>query len=1381
MLGVGLATLFSPISLMSSLLVQNASAQFGAYDSTERAFVYAMMSCPCQLSSQNLRAMVKKLGTTLKATEALLARLEEDGILDRQGNFTLRERYSYSYYNGYMEFTPWGFVAVAQTMTTSDVTTRMWASLFRSDMLMSQYSSRDYESLLKRAVSHDPAAEAKEKEPRALIERFRSHLLFMLTEPCWDAFFGTLTQETCDAISWDVDSFTAPGVDWETVKMLKSKFDSMHLSNGRRDHLNDWYRFYEFLHGGQPAKLAMQMQVKDGRYAKLMEAVLAILAGNGAAAARAARAPLRGLRTGSRSAIKSYIGLYENFIYGLALYMDRRTASSVKTMTSFVKYDTELERFNEIIAYFAAAATQEERFSEMNWLWQRYSDSRSKAGRLLIRTVICALGLEGVGSNTPQPEDEEAAEAVGGDYAVLRQCWLAATGQKADELKALEQSLAMKPLLVAQPRIPAWEKTLNALLESTGGEEGALTGAAERIIYYLDTNQWVIQPRVQKTSNGRTWSAGRNMSLKAFVEAGHSAMTPRDNAVASQVRQVAYWYGREYVLAGPEAVRSLIGHPFVYNACHPDQKLEVTTGSLQLSVTNESGKYVVHTNVEGEKMRAVEPNFVVLHCPMEGKVEVVDVTAEQKRLIDTLTKAGPMPQAAEDKLTMLLERISSRMPVMSELLKNASGLEKKAGSSQITLQISPDEAEGFAARAVVRPLEGATVLCEPGKGLEYLAMNADGKALQVVRNLAEERANFEALLEKIASLDESRADETRWSLSVVGCLELLNAARDVKNVIIEWPEGVKFRVSHPTLSFADMKFSVNRMGTWFEVSGEAAIDGKTRLKMQELLRLVREAKGNFIALGKDEYVALTDGLKKQLAALDRLSGGAGAPQISGFNAGLIGELEKSGAEVTADKDFRDLQQRIEKAGEVKPRVPRGLQAELRDYQQDGFEWMTRLASWGAGAVLADDMGLGKTVQTITVLLSRAKAGPQLVVVPASVLFNWRDELARFAPTLKQEILNQVEDRTEVLKKAKKGTVVLTTYGVLAGEVEALSEKTWVTAVFDEAHNIKNKETKSFKAAVQVKADFRIMLTGTPLQNHLAEIWALFEVAVPGLLGSFNRFSDRFVLPIERDKDREQQRLLKRIVSPFILRRTKTDVLNELPEKTEMTVKVELSPEERALYEELREETQISLASGEINPVQALASLMKLRQAACSPELVDSKIKLPSSKTQTFLRLTDELIENNHRALVFSQFTSHLAIIRRSLDEKGIRYLYLDGSMTPSQRQKLVEQFEEGTMPLFLISLKAGGTGLNLTAADYVIHMDPWWNPAIEDQASDRAYRIGQERPVTIYRLIAAGTVEEKILKLHGTKKSLADALLEGTEMSSRLGKDEIMELLALAQ
>ena len=241
-----------------------------------------------------------------------------------------------------------------------------------------------------------------------------------------------------------------------------------------------------------------------------------------------------------------------------------------------------------------------------------------------------------------------------------------------------------------------------------------------------------------------------------------------------------------------------------------------------------------------------------------------------------------------------------------------------------------------------------------------------------------------------------------------------------------------------------------------------------------------------------------------------------------------------------------------------------------------------------------------------------------------------------------------------------------------------------------------------------------------------------------------------------------------------------EVLDELPEKTEITLRVTLSKEERALYENLRERASEQLEAGVINPIEALAELTKLRQAACHPALIDKSIKIESSKTSAFLELAKDLIEGRHRALVFSQFTSHLALIRAKLDELGIQYLYLDGSTPAGQRQKLVDAFQQGDMPLFLISLKAGGTGLNLTAADYVIHLDPWWNPAIEDQASDRSYRIGQDNPVTIYRLIAEDTIEGKILRLHATKKSLADALLEGSNMSNRLSKDEILKLLSAA-
>ena len=462
--------------------------------------------------------------------------------------------------------------------------------------------------------------------------------------------------------------------------------------------------------------------------------------------------------------------------------------------------------------------------------------------------------------------------------------------------------------------------------------------------------------------------------------------------------------------------------------------------------------------------------------------------------------------------------------------------------------------------------------------------------------------------------------------------------------------------------------------------------------------------------------------------------------------------------------------------------------------------MSRLAYWGAGACLADDMSLGKTLQTITLMQSRAAQGPQLVIMPTSLLHNWQAELARFAQAMSVKVLNQAgANRRQMVGEAADGGVVLATYGLLVTEGELLSEPTWTTIVLDEAHTIKNRDTQTSKAAMMLKADFRLLLTGTPLQNHLNEIWNLFQFANPGLLGSYQQFTDRFILPIERDHDQERQRLLHRVLSPFLLRRTKDDVLSELPEKTEITLRVELSPEEQALYDNLRQQAIANLETGTKSTLQTLAEITRLRQAACHPRLIDPKLPIASSKTQAFLDLVEELRQSGHRTLVFSQFTSHLALIRENLDKQyfdrqsnhsplprrgaggeasgGEAYLYLDGSTSAVERNRLVRQFQTGDQPLFLISLKAGGLGLNLTAADFVIHLDPWWNPAIEDQASDRAHRIGQERPVTVYRLIAAGTIEEKIIRLHQNKRSMADALLQDADMFTQISADDVIRLL----
>jgi len=426
------------------------------------------------------------------------------------------------------------------------------------------------------------------------------------------------------------------------------------------------------------------------------------------------------------------------------------------------------------------------------------------------------------------------------------------------------------------------------------------------------------------------------------------------------------------------------------------------------------------------------------------------------------------------------------------------------------------------------------------------------------------------------------------------------------------------------------------------------------------------------------------------------------------------------------------------------------------------------------------MGLGKTVQALALILSRTSAGPTLVLAPTSVGMNWLDEATRFAPTLRPQRFGP-GDRQRMLDEAGPFDLIVCSYGLLQTESERLTGVTWSTIVADEAQAIKNTLTKRSRAAMALQAGFRMITTGTPIENHLGELWNLFRFINPGLLGSLERFNQRFAIPIEQHQDRAARQRLKQLIRPFILRRLKRDVLTELPSRTEITLHVELSDEETALYEAMRQQAIERIQDATLPPgqqrVKILAEIMRLRRACCNPKLVLPDSPIGSSKMEAFIEILQELRDNRHKALVFSQFIGHLGLIREHLDKHGVSYQYLDGSTPVKRRTAAIDAFQAGEGELFLISLKAGGSGLNLTAADYVIHMDPWWNPAVEDQASDRAHRIGQQRPVTIYRLVARNTIEDKIVQLHAHKRELADNLLEGSEMSGKMSMDEIISLL----
>lgn len=469
-------------------------------------------------------------------------------------------------------------------------------------------------------------------------------------------------------------------------------------------------------------------------------------------------------------------------------------------------------------------------------------------------------------------------------------------------------------------------------------------------------------------------------------------------------------------------------------------------------------------------------------------------------------------------------------------------------------------------------------------------------------------------------------------------------------------------------------------------------------------------------------------------------------------------------------------------------VPDIFHGQLRPYQQTGLNWLQFLREHQLSGILSDDMGLGKTIQAIAHITVEKNAGrlenPVLIVAPTSLMFNWQAELQRFSPTLKVLLLHGTQ-RKQHYDQISEYDVILTTYPLLACDKEILLQHQFHLIILDEAQAIKNFRTQAAQIVIQIPAKHRLCMTGTPMENHLGELWSLFHFMMPGFLGTEKQFRTLFRIPIEKNQDENRRLHLARIVSPFLLRRKKTDVAKELPDKIEMLQTVELDSGQRDLYETIRLSMQkilhesikkLGLARSHI---MILDALLKLRQICCDPRLLKENKqahKLPSAKLTMLMAMLPELVEEGRRILLFSQFTGMLSLIEHELKKIQLPYVILTGQTR--NRQKPVEDFQSGKAPIFLISLKAGGTGLNLTAADTVIHYDPWWNPAVENQATDRAHRIGQEKNVFVYRLVAQGTVEEKIVELQHRKHALAESLLNGsTKTTTTFSADDLQILL----
>lgn len=560
---------------------------------------------------------------------------------------------------------------------------------------------------------------------------------------------------------------------------------------------------------------------------------------------------------------------------------------------------------------------------------------------------------------------------------------------------------------------------------------------------------------------------------------------------------------------------------------------------------------------------------------------------------------------------------------------------------------------------------------------------------------------------------------------------------------------------------------------------------------RELERCLREGK-KYVRLADNSYAPIDTGRMQALVdrEIELIAAAGKTGKLPLSQAGRIQEFLEQADQSTIAASTKALFRKLENIDEIKKaKKPRALKATLRPYQEQGLSWLRFLHDIGSGGVLADDMGLGKTVQTIALLLSvkqEQKSLTALIVAPTSVVGNWMREISRFGPSLSTALWHGA-GRKEQHDDLQSANVIITSYALLRRDIELLKQLDLDYAILDEAQNIKNPESATAQAARELDARRRLALTGTPIENRLSEIWSIFEFVSPGLLGPLRKFEERFARPIDQGDSKVAARL-RAVIHPFILRRTKIEVAEDLPAKIESDKIIDLTGEQRTLYLQVLREVRAQVM-GEVersglakSQLHILAGLTKLRQAACDPRLLG----LPrpyshedSAKLVALRELVDEAESGGHKVLIFSQFVSMLKLIREALNEDKIKYEYLDGST--KERDVAIERFQtDPTVTVFLISLKAGGSGLNLTAADTVIHYDPWWNPAVEDQASDRAHRIGQKNVVTVYRLVAEGTIEEKILQLKQKKRELvASVLSEDDGGSKKLSKADLEELFRL--
>ncbi|HET9123090.1 MAG TPA: DEAD/DEAH box helicase [Acidiferrobacteraceae bacterium] len=1213
----------------------------------------------------------------------------------------------------------------------------------------------------------------------ASFERMNSSWRWQLAALAVDQVCSFWTAAALPVVEWALEQLqTAPAAVPEALRLLLAQF---------------------LMQRGEPDAA---LQALDGMYEGLSQGVragVAILGGRWAEGARAFELALKQRQAETR-ARKRLFPAAVAWLYPLAL-MGQGGSGAIEMARRFCAGEAGKKRPSPYHGWGRWVHALDVRVGEVPadrgaFMLYPHSSERYRLDDLWTLLLAAWLGPEvaGVGQQPAGLQGPPWHQMVQELAAVLEACGLQALlALVRQAASALAGEVPAAGSFFGGPREP-WRDVLAALAALDVPEPVADTGRrSDRLLWALKIDEEGaledLYPLEQKHSQ-RGWSKPRPLSLGRLMRA--EDWPPCDRAVLACIRADPHYSGR-YVLDKALALQALIGHPAVVLADAPERCIELVEGRPTLEVERAGAQLTMRIDPPLRHLRHGEERLCRDHAQRRDlealrlvtllhespqRVRVVRFTPEQKRAAHLVAGTFAAPIAAQEEIGKALKALARHFEVHGDTGGDVRCIPADAG---VRAELAP-AGEGVSLRLVVAPLGASGPRLAPGRGRSRLLAVVDGEAVVTERDLAAEREALERVVEALPGLERDTSGH-EWILGdpeqALGLVEILPNTPGV--TAVDWPRGQKVRVV--TLDNRHMDVSVSRDRNWFRVAARA-VDQGLMLELDQLLDAVRE-KSRFVPMGEGVYVALTRALRQKLQDLAAvLETDTHGSRVPAFAAAWL-DAVVDGMALEDPADFRAEIERLQQAQQLEPVLPSGLQAELRSYQEDGYRWAVRLAAAGLGGVLADDMGLGKTLQALAVLLERASKGPALIVAPTSVCGNWLAETLRFAPSLQPAVYGAIDEdlRAERVAQAGAHELLIVSYTLLQGAQERFSDRRWATVIVDEAQAIKNAAAKRSQAVFDLPADFRLALSGTPVENRLSELWSIMNFANPGLLGTQRRFNERFAGPIERARDRAAQQTLRRLVGPFILRRTKSQVLQELPPRTELVLAVTQENVEAAYYESLRREavaaTQQVLAAGAGPQARfnILAQITRLRRAACDPRLTRPDWTLPGAKVQVFAALAEELAAGGHRALVFSQFVDFLKLLRTPLDELGITYQYLDGSTPAAERSRKVQAFQEGDGTVFLISLKAGGFGLNLTAADYVVITDPWWNPAAEDQAMGRAHRMGQLRPVTVYRLVTKDTVEEIIVDLHRDKRALADSILADADLATLPSTEDLVALI----